>query len=307
MLAAFDQVFCALQKARPVMFPDFSDESTIFAASDYSGQHKTAGYEAYSFVLTTPKRWQSWERHRIEIRSRFLMTRRISYKSLEDKKRWEVLPIFMAAAAILEGITFTILVNKKIVSLFSKSGKIDLDHPDLARFSNWKESVIERTLRITHLMALFVAGLSNEGQNLIWITDEDEMVANEERLREVTSVISEVFSNLIEHNFGHFRFGTTASDNGTLQLEDLAAIADLSAGALVDVLTDLESAGKTTSPHLFIPIGHKVSRKSRAITAWFTSYDMPMRHIVVALDPDGDEGQITLRRLVFDEVTPDAV
>jgi hypothetical protein len=306
MLAGLDRVFCDLQKQRPAIFPDFSNESTIFAASDYSGQHRNAAYEAYSFVLTTPKRWQSWERHRLKMRSQFLLMRRISFKSLEDKRRREVLPVFMAAAALLEGITLTVLVNKTLGSLFSSTGKLDLNHPELARFSNWKASVIERTLRVTHLMALFIAGFSSEGQDLIWITDEDDIVANEDKLREVTTIFSEVSSNLIEHNLRHFRLGTTASDNGTMQLEDLAAIADLSAGALVDVLTDLESDGKITSPHLFLPIGHRVSRKSRAVMAWFTSYGMPMRHIVIALDP-GAKGQISLRRMVFDKVTRDAV
>jgi len=306
MLAGLDHIYCELQKQRPAIFPDFSDDSIIFAASDYSGQHKNASYEAYSFVLTTRKRWQSWERHRLQIRSRFLLRRRISFKSLEDKRRWEVLPVFMAAAALLDGITFTILVNKKLGSLFSPTGKLDLNHPDLARLPNWKASGIERMLRVTHMMALFIAGLSNEGQSLIWITDEDDIAANEDRLREVTTIFSEVSSSLLEHNLRHFRFGTTASDNGTMQLEDLAAIADLSAGALVDVLTDLESDSKITTPHLFLPIGHNVSRKSRAVMTWFTSYGMPMRHVIIALDP-GAMGEINLRRMVFDEISRDAV
>jgi hypothetical protein len=307
ILGGLNDLFCTLQKQKPTIFPNFSNEGTIFAASDYSGQHKNAAYEAYSFVLTTPKRWQSWERHRLEVRSRFLTMRRISFKVLEDKKRWEMLPLFLAAAALLEGVTITILVNKTLGSLFSSSGTLDLNRPELARVSNWKIPVVEKMLRVTHFMALFIAGLSSEGQDLIWITDEDDIVANEVRLREMTTMISEILSSAVEHNMRHFRFGTTASDNGTMQLEDLVSIADLSAGALVEVLTDLESDSKMISSHLFLPIGPMVSRKSLALMTWFTSHGMPMRHIVVALDPGILKGQVNLRRLVFDQVSRDSI
>lgn len=160
ILAGIDGVLCKLQEQKPAIFPNFSDDATLFAASDYSGQHSTASHEAYSFVFTTPRRWQSWERHRLEVRGTFLLTRRISFKTLEDRKRSEALPAFLAAAKALEGLTVTILVNKTLRSLFSSSGTLNLKRPELARVSGWKPAVVERLLRVTHLMALFIAGLS---------------------------------------------------------------------------------------------------------------------------------------------------
>lgn len=304
VLAALDQVLCTLQQQKPTLFPDFSDDTALLAASDYSGQHKDASYEGYSFVFTTPKRWKSWERHRLEVRSSFLLTRRISFKTLDDNKRWEVLPFFLAAAARLEAVTITILVNKSLQSLFASSGTLDLKRPELARVSMWKIPVLEKLLRVTHLMGLFTAGLSREGQDLFWISDEDDIIANADRLREVTGIFAGVSSNLLGHNLRHLRLGTTASDDRTMQLEDLAAIADLAAGAFVEVLTDLESSGRVTSPHLIQPAGPKISQKTRALMAWLTTRGMPHQHVVVALDAGEGEGKVHLKRLVFDTVKP---
>ena len=302
ILGVLNKTLCTLQENRPTTFPNFLTEQTIFAASDYSGQHKGAKYEAYSFVFTSPKSWSRWERHRLEVRSRFLLTRNMSYKTLDDKKRWEMLPYFMSAVAMLPGITLTILVHKSISSLFAVDGKLDMSRPGLEKVADWKISSVEKLLRITHFMGLLFVGLSGHLQNLIWITDEDDIVANEERLGITTGIGAEVCSALTNHRLGHFRLGTTANQATRNQLEDLAAIPDFCSGALVSVLDDMEKRDSMTSSSILLPVSPSIPRKSKAILQWFTG-DFPMKQVAIAIDPTSTDGLLDVRRLVFDKIS----
>ncbi len=239
----------------------------------------------------------------MEVRSRFLLTRPLSYKTLNDKKKWEALPFFLAAAALLEGVAITFLVDKRLKSIFAPAGKLDLAHPQLHDFASWKSNTVEKMLRVTHLAALLVAGLSGERQTVVWITDQDDIVANEERLKLVTNTLARVSSHLLDHSLSHLRVGTTASDDGSKQLEDFNAIADLCAGAVVDVLDDLASKGAETSAQILLPASPRITRKCRAILTWLTSPStMPLTRVVIAIEPDGTD-QIIVKRMVFDRIT----
>jgi len=46
-----------------------------------------------------------------------------------------------------------------------------------------------------------------------------------------------ILSNYVKHDLGQLRCGTTNCDNGSLQIEDLATIADLAAGATSEMAT----------------------------------------------------------------------
>src|SRR5438270_3086988 len=128
ILTRMDAVFWEVQKRSSKVFDDYSGPG-LFLASDYSGHHRSAKYEAYSFVITTPVWWRAWERNRRYVRQSLLLNRRLSFKSLNDQKQWEALPIFLAAAASLRGLCFTLLVNKTVGSLFSPD-TLDRSRPE---------------------------------------------------------------------------------------------------------------------------------------------------------------------------------
>jgi hypothetical protein len=232
----------------------------------------------------------------------FLLTRTMSFKALNDAKRREALPRFLAAASRLEGLTITVAIHKNIKSLFSTKGRIDMKRPDLVMVRGWKERSVERFLRVTHLAALFAVGLSVAKQNVIWITDEDDVVANDERLRTAAEAFGNIVSNLSDHDLGHLRIGTTDADNGTWQLEDLAAIADFTAGALADAMTDLDRDGKATAEKVATPLSGAVQPKSQDLLRWLSADNSPNRHIIIAVDPGSAPGQLHLRRLSFEAI-----
>lgn len=64
-------------------------EGAMVTVSDYSGQHKGASHEAYSFLVTSYTEMDKWEPVRRAFRNRWLPdNRRISFKQLREPVRW---------------------------------------------------------------------------------------------------------------------------------------------------------------------------------------------------------------------------
>jgi hypothetical protein len=154
-------------------------------------------------------------------------------------------------------------------------------------------------LRVTHLLAFLLAGLTREGQNLFWFTDEDAIAPNSKRLTELTQILAAATSAILPHNMGHLRCGTTASDNGTRQIEDLAAIPDLAVGSLVELASKYDAEASFPSSQLVVPTPRSVSEKARLLMDWFSDPRVPLRRQVLVVVPaDGGVG-LTVKRLRF--------
>ena len=83
---------------------------------------------------------------------------------------------------------------------------MDLESLEL---DGWKPTTIERALRVIHLASLLVRGLSTTGQNLLWMTDEEEIVANERRVISFVNLFATVSGHYIPHPMRHVHIGTT--------------------------------------------------------------------------------------------------
>ena len=177
----------------------------------------------------------------------------MSFKNLGDKKRAAALPGFIDAAEQIQGLLLVVLVDKRIKRLFRQTGDDEREKGDGDLLSNWLPKVEEKLLRICHVAALLVAGLSRPGQNIVWISDQDEIAANDQRLRQLTEASGRIMSAYLEHSLGHLRVGTTASDSGTRDVEDFVAIADLAAGTLCEVLNAHRRAGVDFPLGMFVP------------------------------------------------------
>src|SRR5260370_41745081 len=75
---------------------------TMIVASDYSGQHKEATHEAYSFLVTTDEALNDWLPSLGAFRQRWLPDgRRISFKKLNEPLRQRALWPFLDTATTL--------------------------------------------------------------------------------------------------------------------------------------------------------------------------------------------------------------
>jgi hypothetical protein len=81
----------------------------------------------------------------------------------------------------------------------------------------------------------------SSGQNIVWFTDSDAIVANEEHEqlfgRPAEATIRNMF--MPQENINRIVFGLSEVDDGSLEIEDFVAIPDLVAGALCETLDRL--------------------------------------------------------------------
>ncbi|HEY1938706.1 MAG TPA: hypothetical protein VGJ33_12285 [Candidatus Angelobacter sp.] len=220
----------------PINLPD---AERLLVASDYSGAHRGSAYDVYTTLVADASSCAAWLESRAHIRAQFLsQNRRMSYKALNDGQKRRALGPFLAAADQISGICASFAISKAAGTIFQAD---DQPHnPELSECLEWPKPLFERTFRIVHIVSFFIAGLSRPNQDVLWFSDEDEIAASPKRLIFLTKLWANVLSNYAVHSFRHLRCGTTASDDGSNSIEDLAAIPDLVAGALSDLLTSVE-------------------------------------------------------------------
>jgi hypothetical protein len=105
--------------------------------------------------------------------------------------------------------------------------------------ASWSEASFERMSRTAHFISLLMAGLLSEGQNITWISDEDEMFESPNKSEDTRRLLSTFSSMYVKWTPGRLGIGTTKLDEGDRFEDDMSAIADLSAGAFCEFLTML--------------------------------------------------------------------
>lgn len=284
----------------PSLLPELRFCPTIFIGSDYSGQHNTAKYEALSFLFADLQGCASWDYHRKIVRNRYLKDgRRMSYKQLNDRQRNRALFPFLNAANYIPGLLLTLLIEKEVGYLCIPSNGSLKDHEILKDYAHWNKVSFEKMLRVLHFASLFIAGLSRSKQNIIWITDEDDIVPNDQRLKEVIEIFAAISSHYIQHDMGHFRFGTTKSDKLDRQLEDLIAIPDFAAGSLCRVFREHRDQRTIPTSAVIVPPPENLPQKARNIMSWFSDNSHPLKRLVYMIRTMNDTTDLTVQYFRF--------
>jgi hypothetical protein len=285
-----DEGIRRLLAQNPDGFPDLRSTSTVLIASDYSGDHSGSKYKVLSFLFADIEGCQEWDEERSGLRAGLLPDkRRMSFKELShDKQRQRALAPFLTAANAIPGLVFTVAIDSAIDSLFEGVAPLDLSNPDFAAFRRWKPRVLEKAFRAIHFTSFLLAGLSRPGQNVLWFTDEDAIVANLDRLTQFTSLFAWIASSYLAFNLGHLRCGTTQCDDGSLIVEDLAAIPDLIAGSVRDQLQLVSDVGPDLPGVFWIHRGD-FPNKTSFINWWLSDTTKPLKRVLCLLDPAPNE------------------
>lgn len=254
---------------------------TVILTCDFSGQHKDAEFECYSFLIADLAYLWFWDELRKGVRDEYLPNnRRMSFKGLNDNHRQRALVPFLQAAGWIPGLLLSILIDKSIHSLFNADK--DLRSQDS---KHWKRSPFEKLQVVAHIGALLLAGMSAPKQDVIWLSDEDEIAPNDQRLREVCDLVAHHCNHYLPHQLGHFRFGTARSDNGDRMIEDLIAIPDLAAGALCELAPLIcEQHTVLNGPVAFH--GATAQAKSACIMDWLTYRPHTLKKLLVRIFRD---------------------
>lgn len=208
---------------------------TGVAFSDYGGSHKEAKFDVSSFLITSPAGLTDFNARRSRIRAAQLGERHISYKGLGDRVRLQSLGDFLEATDALLWLLVSFAIDKRALHRLTEQAP---DSADERGFGQWASVAFNKLTRVGHLVAMCVEGVRADNQDLVWITDQDDIAPNDAKHADATRLLGHLLSAYCTGPMGHLRFGTTQSDLGDLLIEDLTAVPDLAAGCLNDILTD---------------------------------------------------------------------
>lgn len=269
----------------PDSLPDFRATSKVLVACDYSGDAKHYRFRSLSVLIADACELELWDRLRTRLRREcFREPRRIAFKSIRERQRAAALVPFLRAANTLPGILFTLLVDKHIPTVFrcdhelDESGRLLVD-----RLQGFDPVTRERLFLLAHCLGLLFNGLTHPRQDVLIISDEDSVFANDSRHRLVCSVLERIISNYLSHTLGRVQVCTTKSDTGRLDLEDLTSIPDLAGGALTECAGVRDGRGGLI-PGVLRPIDRSQSRKMQAVVGWYAESWHPLKRIAVLLE-----------------------
>lgn len=256
----------------------------VILVSDYAGNSRESNFQSYSFLLIDLLFIWYWDAVRMHPRKHILPDRRrLSYKKLQsDKKRARCLVPFLRAANSLPGVLVTFLIHKRIGSLF-EADPYGSDPPDVNR-QHWQPDQFEKLMRVAHLSSLLLSGLVREGQRVLWVSDQDEIVPNEPLHVEACKIFSHVLGQYLTCEPSRLQFATTRSDDPSLRLEDLAALPDFAAGCLAEITTSMSDIGLLAAPEVLGPMDSGVSKKAHAIVGWLADNTYTLRKLHFAID-----------------------
>jgi hypothetical protein len=290
----FNDVMRNVAGDHPHFLPSLQRSEKLVITSDFTGDHRGSRFTTFSFMLVPTEAMPSWDHYRRSIRQRFaLLDRRIAYSKLNDGWKRAAITEFCRVGNAIPGLSVTILIDKRIKSLFNPSGgRVPPDLPIGGQtFSRWKPAVFERVLRAAYFVALFVAGLSAPAHRVVWITDEDDIAPNSPSLADLRHIFRSILGHIQSHPVGDTQIettGTTASSD--LLCEDLTAIPDLIAGA---VNTLVCSYGAQVPLHSFMTLApDKLDSKARAMITTLFEAHAPLRKMIFTIEPTDHPGKL---------------
>jgi hypothetical protein len=196
---------------------------------------------------------------------------------------------FLEAADEIVGICVVVAVRKSIVHIVHLCS----DEKTFAKFisslnlrKSWKYDAFEKMLRVAHLVSLLIAGLSKPSQHIYWFSDEDALFADLATTEDLKAILERFSSHYVQHPLGELGLGTTAIDEGDRFEEDHAAIPDLAAGAVAEILTRLSSyAGGRLPVHgIAMPFTDKFAPKTELIYSWLADQTRTLKRIVIVFE-----------------------
>lgn len=224
--------------------PDFSDDKKIAVMSDFSGEHKGAHFNTYSFLIMAYNKVGPFMVQVKDLRRKYGLLApysEFSFKDLKFGPRSRALPEFLHLVDnFIHGAVITIAIDKQIDTVFgiSKRETYPLIEKQLATmgFGKWKGAAGEKVLRVCHSIAVFTALTTSRNQRLLWYCDTDAI--NEDGRDRGFADTQRIFIHALgmysKHKLDLLGFGK--SFDGKSHLDDLLSIPDLAAGVVQDLL-----------------------------------------------------------------------
>lgn len=281
----------SLEWREPDSLVDVRQSPELLLACDFAGAHAEARYEAFAFLLGAISQSGPWMAQREAVREQFLRVRgEMSYKELNDGHRQRALAPFLMTANLFPANLVVVIVSKTLKRLFDNPGDGILFPELIVAVRNWNAKSFHRLLLVATLGALLTSGLAANSQDVLWVSDQDEIAPNPTKHDHAGYVIHHCLSRYAPTLRGLLTFATTEANVSNSLLRDAVAITDLAAGCLVDTFGACERAFERS---LWVRPSIPLSRKAEVILDWFAQREHMLRRIVICLD-ETDNGEISV-------------
>ena len=291
-----------LHQQHELLLPDLRacGNRTVALFSDYGGEHKGSRFYTYSFLVTPLDLTAHFKRAMARIRQQYgLAETEIAFKKFKDGRIRAVLPDYLKALNNhLPGLLFTLVVDKRIKSLFGVESKEDrqtvLRQLEAAGFTTRKPDVLEKLFRIVHVAAFLAGFLGHDRQKIFWMSDNDAISEGQQRATETLSLFARVLETYTRTgvSFDLVGGGITFAERHTDTL-DLLSAADIVCGALADYLTKHQDIADAD---IMVKVG------SDRVLQWMPLDGIGLRKLMLVIRPDQDG--IRLAQLQFQTDTP---
>ncbi len=289
----------------PNLLPDLRQSKKLAVVSDYSGEHDSSPFQVLSFLIADSESvLGEWNKERLAIREKYLSDgRRLGFKSLGDETKQKAIFSFLKAASTINGVVFCVAIDKSTQPF---SSMYQLAITDEAK-ATWKPKVWEKLIRISAFGSILVGGLCNAEQDVHWIMDQDDIIANDLLLEGAASVIGRMFSIHTPCQPGKVSLGVANEFDDKRLAEDLVSIVDLAGGATAENHAALGIDRIPRSSDLLIPVRERTSTKTQFLSAWMSDETVPLKKIVLLVRPHST-GEMLFsigRPHMFTDIPPD--
>ena len=289
-----------LENSQSIFLPDLRDSDNLYIFSDYSG-NKDQQLISYSIFILDENSVNSFTSSQKSFWKDYALgSKIIEYKKLNDGYRKRALVPFLRLCNKLNGLILTVLFHKNTKSIYTDEIPENLQ----AQISVWKKNYVkEKFLRLRDFILLILNGLGRENQNVLWITDNDEIVANNLQLISATNILRETLYEHLDYTIGEFELRTLDVDSPDNCFEKLCSLSDLTAGGLVDFVGNYHNANIFPKDgEIAEPILQKL--KVNAITNWLSKTeegDM-LKKITIKITDTKNDG-LFIEAFRFPEIT----
>jgi hypothetical protein len=272
----------------------------LISATDFSGTHSQSQFWVCSCLFANADLSPAWPTLRMFVRQKYLNDgRRMAYKALNDKKRQEALPSFLDAADTLSGIICTIAVDKNYMWMATSPTTIKLLTHMGTLVGKWGSPAFETMCRVVLIWSAALGCISTPAQHVTWITDEDDIAANDDRLTDLLNYAGRMSGLFTAGKMGELAVNTTAIDSGDRGFEDFVSIPDLCAGMMADILNnsalqDVESVGQKY-------LWKNMSGKGGYLCDWYFGPTGSLRRVAILIVKRPNGGMLVQRIQPDDE------
>lgn len=270
--------------------PDFSDDDRVAVMSDFSGDHKGAWFNTYTFIIFAHTKIALFASKVEKLRRKYGIFEPYSefaFKDLKFGPRSRALAEFLALVDnFIHGAIITIAIEKRIGTVFGatkqEAHKAIVSSLESANLGKWNGETGEKVLRVCHAIALFTGLTTTSGQKLLWYCDKDSI--NDDGIERNFAHTQKIFAGALgmysKHKYSLLGFGKSFDNKS--YLDDLLSISDFAAGTVQDILQAHKSGNDSI---------HGEEEKE-LLLKWMTNQGKFLSKITIEISelPNGDIG-----------------